>query len=465
MRGASTQTAAASEFGAAAHETHVAETPTVPDCSDADDSVPAVQLLHGDCRTMMSGLADGSVHAVVTDPPYEIGFMATASRRWDSTGVAFDPAVWQECLRVLKPGGHLLAFGAPRSWHRLAVAIEDAGFEIRDSIAWLTGQGMPKSLDVAKAIDRHLGAQPRAASSGHPRRRLMPGAQQHRTGSRINVDGRENVPTETGAADAARPWSEYGTNMKPGHEPIILARRPLDGTVAATALKHGTGGLNIDACRIGDGAGSRSRDGEASTDRIYDYRGGTDFRFAPGPRGGAAVGRWPTNVALDGAAADALDEQSGVLTSGRMPAGTVRGTDGSGRAVYGRFTGVANVRDTPGDTGGASRFFPVFRYAAKATANERPRVDGVAHNTVKPLALMRWLVRLVTPPGGDSVVLDPFAGSGTTIEAAILEGISVVGIEQDARYLPLIIDRATHPVGPLTTRALSRHSGTVTDTG
>lgn len=397
--------------------------PAALDSAD-ENSAKGVRLLHGDC------------------PPYEIGFMATANRRWDTTGVAFDPAVWQQCLRVLRPGGHLVAFGAPRSWHRLAVAIEDAGFEIRDSIAWLTGQGMPKSLDVSKAIDRHLAAQPRVVSRGQPRRRMIPGAQQHRTGSWIKDDGREFVPAITApSTDAGRDWSGYGTNLKPGHEPIVVARKQLDGTVAATALTHGAGGLNIDVCRIGEGSGSRDRRGEASAERIYEFSGGTDFRAAPGPRGGGAIGRWPTNVALDGAAADTLDEQSGELTSGRMPAGTVRGADDTRRAVYGQFTGVATVRDTPGDTGGASRFFPVFRYAAKASARERPRVDGIAHNTVKPLELIRWLVRLVTPPGGESVVLDPFAGSGTTLEAAILEGVRVVGIERDARYLPLIEQR------------------------
>lgn len=340
-------------------------------------SLPDVAVLQGDCRAVMPSLADDSVDAVVTDPPYELAFMG---KHWDASGVSFDPDTWRECLRVLKPGGHLVAFGGSRTWHRLAVAIEDAGFEIRDSIAWLYGSGFPKSVDVAKAIDKQAGHWRGRAGAVESRNPAMSGSNYART------------PKGEPVTEDAQAWEGWGTGLKPAFEPIIIARKPFRGTVADNVLEHGTGAINIDASRVGD-------------EVRVDPPGATNPRTAMGdgrrddaePR--VVVGRWPTNVALDGGQAEALDAE----------------------------------------TGGAARFFPVFKYQSKAPKRERPEVDGVKHSTVKPLGLMRWLVRLVTPPGG--VVLDPFAGSGTTLEAASLEGFDAVGIEASPEYLPLIEQR------------------------
>lgn len=410
-----------------------------------------VTVHHGDCfdprfdppRGVLTGLPDDSVHAVVTDAPYELGFMG---KTWDGTGIAYNDALWRECLRVLKPGGHLLAFGGSRTWHRLAVAVEDAGFEMRDSIAWLYASGFPKSLDVSKAIDKAAGATREVVGSklGQPGYSLAPG--KGRSTMNSADDGSLNSPEvecaiTSPATSGAAVWSGWGTALKPAFEPIVVARKPLAGTVATTVLQHGTGALNIDGCRVAtDDDMRRTRNtalGVMNDDGWQPKRQQSD---------GHDAGRWPTNVVFAHAAtpdgvdlcADGcvsgcpvreLDEQSGERVSGSRRAGNY------GLMGY-QGADVAPMPAVEGDRGGASRFFPVFRFEAKAPAAERPRVDGVAHPTVKPLALMRWLVRLVTPPGG--TVLDPFLGSGTTAQAARAEGFQCLGVEREESYLPLI---------------------------
>ena len=392
-------------------------------------------IYHGDCREVLRSLPDSSVDSVVTDPPYELGFMG---KRWDASGIAYDSDLWAEALRVLKPGGHLLAFGGTRTWHRLAVAVEDAGFEVRDSIAWLYGSGFPKSLDVSKAIDKAAGAEREVVGT-----RKLFGTARIIGGQGGATSGRaeemyathalrdELEITAPATPDAAR-WQGWGTALKPAFEPVVVARKPLTGTVAANVLEHGTGGLNIDGCRI-----------EAGTDytELDVTQGGDHFSIGSqaktrGTKFQPATGRWPANVVLDEDQADALDRQSGTLTSngGRGPH-LIQTTEAlnDNRVTYGDWNPVAS--QVYGDSGGASRFF----YVAKAPARERPKVDGIAHPTVKPLTLMRWLCRLVTPPGG--TVLEPFAGSGTTIEAAIMEGFRVVAVEREDDYLPLIAAR------------------------
>jgi site-specific DNA-methyltransferase (adenine-specific) len=348
---------------------------------------------------------DGSVDSCVTDPPYELGFMG---KGWDSSGVAFDPKTWAAVFRVLKPGAFLCAFGGTRTYHRIACAIEDAGFEIRDCLSWLYGTGFPKSLNVG--------------------------------------DGR-------------------GTALKPAWEPIILARKPLIGTVAANVSEHGTGALNIDACRIGlglDKTPAPTRRGNSTpwfTTAAAQRLGGDD-----------TVGRWPANVLLDEEAARLLDEQSGTLTSGTKSPHHARNAPRLGKNAYGSDPGTPVPREWTGDSGGASRFF----YCAKASASEREagcdalpaksageltdREDGSDglnspragagrtstgrknhHPTVKPIALMEWLVRLVTPPGG--TVLDPFLGSGTTGIAALRQGFRFVGVELGEEYIELMRTR------------------------
>lgn len=365
-----------------------------------------VTVYNGDCIEVMRTLPDESVHAVVTDPPYGLEFMG---KEWDgangfrrslnaadagrdsvfgrtsktapeyrtrgvilgqisegdrskgplptgpgtnSRGYADHDAnafqawceVWAaECLRVLKPGGHMLAFGGSRTWHRLACAIEDAGFQIRDSIAWLYGQGFPKTPYI----------------------------------------------------------------LKPAFEPVVVARKPMIGTIAANVDAYGVGALNVAANRIGSDEGRR-----------------------------------PTNVLMDEWTAEQLDAQTGELTSGLMKARTNR-EPRKGGTIYGADNRNIVAGDTYGDTGGASRFFPTFRYEPKASSAERPEAEGVEHPTVKPLDLMQWLVRLVTPTGG--IVLEPFAGSGTTAEACMREGFECIAIEREPSYLPLILQRLARP--------------------
>lgn len=426
-------------------------------------------LHHGDSRERLADLDDASIDAVVTDPPYELGFMG---KSWDASGVAYDVALWAEVLRVLKPGGHVLAFGGTRTYHRMACAIEDAGFEIRDSIHWLYGSGFPKSLDVSKAIDKAAGAERevvgRATSWNRPESEAGHAA-------RMNASPGEYDITAPATPEAEQ-WQGWGTALKPAHEPIVVARKPLDGTVAANVLKHGTGALNIDGCRVAaaDGDGplhwETPRGGIWQTDPTATATATTDDR-----------GRWPANVVLNSDAATELDRQSGDTRSGILAAHHNRAPKPDG--ILGAY-GSAEGERGYGDHGGASRFFyradhtdddlTSFRYVPKPDRAERDaglddlpkarklmldgstadpeKLDDVSarflsqpianiHPTVKPIDLMRWLVRLVTPP--DGTVLDPFAGSGTTLASALLEHRHTIGIELTDDYHPIIERRCT----------------------
>jgi len=390
--------------------------------------VGGVTLHHGDCRTVIAGLPDASIDSIVTDPPYELGFMG---KRWDVSGIAYDVGLWRECLRVLKPGGHLLAFGGTRTYHRMTVAIEDAGFEIRDSINWIYGSGFPKSLDVSKAIDKAAGAV--GAIVGEKRfGKTSTGQGSGWNPNAVAASGRQEVRAP--ATDSARKWEGWGTALKPAHEPIVVARKPLIGTVAANVLTHGTGALNIDGCRVA--AGDRFGGGAKATSGFvdgYEHDGWT---------AGSEQGRWPANVIHDGS-----DEVVGHFPNTAPSVSAAR-----------FFT------STPYTEGDEASFL----YCSKAGTEERnagldhlnERSAGIKnssgrgfsetdphreikarnfHPTVKPLALMRWLIRLVTPPGG--TVLEPFAGSGTTLTAAVLERVNAVGIELTADYLPIIEGR------------------------
>jgi site-specific DNA-methyltransferase (adenine-specific) len=345
-------------------------------------------VMAGSCLDRLTELADESVDAVVTDPPYELGFMG---KSWDNSGIAYNVEVWRECLRVLKPGGHLLAFGGSRTWHRLAVAIEDAGFEVRDSIAWLYGSGFPKS---------------------------------------------HNLKDE---------WQGWGTALKPAFEPIIMGRKPLaEKTVAANVLKYGTGAMNIDGTRI---AGKWTTWQAQSGKSMPANTGG---KVAYSPSGYVSEqhpqGRWPANVMLDEYTAELVDEQSGFSKGvvgqkknpSRSQALTQERSDASAGMFAGRDGGSV-VNSGTADSGGASRFF----YVSKA--NKRDRNEGDANNThptVKPTDLMRELIKLVTPKGG--TVLDPFTGSGSTGKAALLEGNQFIGVELTEEYLPIIEARLNH---------------------
>lgn len=310
-------------------------------------------IIHSDCLAALREMPEESVDSIVTDPPYGFGFMG---KHWDAETPSVD--VFSECLRLLRPGGHLLAFGGPRTYHRLAVAVEDAGFEIRDQMMWLYGTGFPKSHNVSKAIDKMHGAE------------------------RVAII--ETAP----ATEDAQEWDGWGTALKPAHEPIVMARKPFKGTVAANVLEHGTGAINIDGCRVGEDGGTR----KASVPT-----GEGNGIFGQGLHGACDI------------------EQLG---KGRFPANIMH--DGSD-AVLGIFPMTSE--------GSAARYF----YCAKAS--KRDRGEGNSHPTVKPTELMRYLVRLVTPPNG--TVLDPFCGSGSTGKAAVLEGFKFIGIEREAEYVEI----------------------------
>ncbi len=366
-----------------------------------------IELIEGDCREVLREFADNSIDSVVTDPPYALttgkkggsgpksvnlespygrarittGFMGKA---WDNGDTAFDPAFWADVLRVLKPGGHVLSFGGTRTYHRMACAIEDAGFEIRDQIGWLYGSGFPKSS---------------------------------------NQDGE---------------WEGWGTALKPAWEPIAVARKPLIGTMAANLAAHGVGALNIDGCRV-PGTPEPTRFDPSKHSHEGWRMNATGEQCAANA---SSLGRWPANVTHDGS-----DEVLAAFPSapGQLAAESLTAPSAKTSNVYGAMRrqgepsqddsneGAVGFKMKPGarrlDSGSAARFF----YCAKASKSDRG--EGNVHPTVKPKPLMRYLTRLVTPPGG--VVLDPFMGSGSTGCAAVLEGFSFIGIEMTPEYFDI----------------------------
>jgi len=356
----------------------------------------------GDCLEVLRAMPDKSVDAVVTDPPYGLSFMG---KRWDYDVPSV--AIWAECLRVLKPGGHLLAFAGTRTQHRMAVRIEDAGFEIRDMIAWVYGSGFPKSLDVSKAIDKAAGAERAVTGSRMGDVGIQGGNFSNKT--QRGVIELKDAPATTEAQQRAG----WGTALKPSWECITMARKPLAGTVAANVLEHGTGALNVDGCRVGDGD---DKGVWPITQRRH-----ADLTWTVQPvETDATKGRWPANLIHDGS-----DEVVGLFPQQQS------GGFSQGMVQHSRTFNVAKgveaerVRDARApDTGSAARFF----YIAKASRDDRD--PGNTHPTVKPTDLMRYLCRLVTPPGG--IVLDPFMGSGSTGKAAMLEGFGFIGIEREA---------------------------------
>ncbi len=410
------------------------------------------ELLHADCRAVMANMADDSVDSIVTDPPYHLtsivkrfgpegakpaqhgtdGAYARASRgfmgqTWDGGDVAFDPSLWAEVLRVLKPGGHLLAFSGSRTYHRMAVAIEDAGFEIRDQIMWLYGSGFPKSLDVSKAIDKAAGAERavvgvKTEPNGRNRLDEARGVTDNKTWGAGQSGFTESVEKRLITAPAtpeAQQWEGWGTALKPAHEPIVLARKPLIGTVAGNVLAHGVGGLNIDGCRVpvSDAAYAAN----CSGDRGHADNRSRDAGFAMGCGSAHDAGRFPANVMHDGS-----DEVVAGFPDTKTHGGGVRN---SAAGMFGGMGAGGESRVAGANSGSAARFF----YCAKASKADRG--DGNVHPTVKPTALMRYLCRLITPPGG--VVFDPFTGSGSTGKAAMLEGFRFIGAEMTDEYIPI----------------------------
>jgi len=401
-------------------------------------------VLHaGDCRAVLAELPENSIDSCVCDPPYHLtsivkrfanatlehevfaannptpaygrlsrGFMG---KQWDGGNGAFEPETWRAVIRVLKPGGYLLAMGGTRTYHRMACAIEDAGFDVRDLIAWCYGSGFPKSHDVSKGIDRAAGAEREKLITGAPVKRMIPGADQNKAGWEKN-NGREYIPgIEIPATAAARQWDGWGTALKPALEPICMARKPLsEDTVAANVLRWGTGAINVDGCRVG--TDQITTWATKNGDSIFGQVVKTGEDKCPTISHG---GRWPANLVHDG---------SEEVVAG-FPETTVAGSNdkrGGCNFFHGgeRREAPAGLAQT--ESGSAARFF----YTAKADSDDRL---GSKHPTVKPLDLMQWLVRLVTPEGG--TVLDPFAGTGTTGEAAFRELMSAVLIEAEPEYL------------------------------
>ena len=408
-----------------------------------------LKLLHGDCLNTMPTMEENSIDAIVTDPPYGLSFMG---KNWDHgvPGVAF----WREALRVAKPGAHLLAFGGSRTYHRLACAIEDAGWEIRDTIMWVYGSGFPKSHNVSKAIDREAGITEWKETTPNPAWR------------KGNGDGKT---TSTGWAKPQRPpkpvietplarqWDGWGTALKPAHEPIIMARKPFPGTVAQNVTTWGTGAINVDGGRV------------ESSD-VVGASGGWGFTPDKGWNQNSVKGqttdvyrhtngRWPANLIHDG---------SEEVLAGFPVTGPSKSSQRGAVKIFeqgdGQWIGDSTERGHNDNGGSAARFF----YCAKASKADRdegcghldlrqtiggggtndPNGDDVCgkygsvkslarnhHPTVKPTDLMRYLVRLVTPP--DGIVLDPFMGSGSTGKAAILEGFGFVGIEREREYIDI----------------------------
>lgn len=390
-----------------------------------------IDLRLGDCLDVLRTMADNSVDSVVCDPPYGLSFM---NKHWDYDIPSVE--IWQECLRVLKPGGHLLAFAGTRTQHRMAVRIEDAGFEIRDMIAWVYGSGFPKSMDVSKAIDKAAGAE-REVVGERPWSNAKMEAGNGVSGLRQSggfagdyESERVRVPITAPATDAARQWQGWGTALKPALEPITVARKPLIGTVAANVLEHGTGALNIDGCRVDSTDKKPAPVGQYGGSSI----GPTGLR---GERDGGSdnLGRWPANLIHDGSEEVVAMFPDSNGCGGSVPkvkiTGYGDGVVGTGESQY---IGGERIPFDSG-SGSAARFF----YQAKA--NKKDRGDGNNHPTVKPTDLMRYLCRLVTPPGG--VVLDPFMGSGSTGKAAVAEGFSFIGIDMVEEYFAIAYERIT----------------------
>jgi DNA modification methylase len=437
------------------------------------------RLLLGDCLDVMRTMPAASVDAVVTDPPYGLAFMG---KKWDYD--VPQTAIWAEALRVLKPGGHLLAFFGTRTYHRGVVNIEDAGFEIRDCVMWVYGSGFPKSHNISAAIEKlaEPKAEPKAdevefcewlransteatvtttlgrrfwdcavqivntATKEKPimgRRALVPTAArwqrfkaQHAgevpdridqlakpEPQRAETPGDEWTPGRGVGVAGTGQWAGWGSALKPSCEPCVVARKPLEGTLAANVLKHGTGGINVDGCRVaGKWSTWRKQDGTVSEENQESHniygKGMGDVRNPEHP-----AGRWPANLIHDGS-----DEVVGLFPeTGPAKAGWRNNTNQGHEGWSGGTIRSGPLYSGHEDAGGsAARFF----YTAKAAKSERGK--GNTHPTVKPLDLMAYLCRLVTPPGG--TVLDPFMGSGTTIKAALSEGFRAIGIERDPDY-------------------------------
>ena len=413
------------------------------------------KVIHGDNLEVLKTYPENFFHSVVTDPPYGLKFM---NKHWD-----YDvPQVefWREVLRVLKPGGYVLSFGGTRTYHRMVVNIEDAGFIIRDQLQWIYGQGFPKSLNLGKSVDKLQGNEREKIGErlGHD---IRGGALMEARDPELKKENNKlNIVITQGSSE----WEGYGTALKPANEPICLAMKPLsEKNFAENVLKHGAGGLNIDGCRVGHNEPIKTANRQERKAGWNPDNCGFDST-KNNTASANSKGRFPSNVILDEEAGGMLDKQSGVLTSG---AGVKMLEGKKSHGYNSNATTTYNGKEWQPNFGGASRFF----YCSKASSSERnagmrwdsergytvednkwtendyrkgngektKAVSKNHHATVKPLSLMRYLVRLITPKGG--IVLEPFAGSGTTLLAAKKEGFEFVGIERELEYCKIAEQR------------------------
>lgn len=389
----------------------------------------SIEIIHGDCLEELKNIDDNSVDSIVTDPPYGLSALnpeqvtkvlsewISGNRESTPKGKGFmgkswdvfvpPPAVWDECLRVLKPGGYMAVFSGARTQDLMGLSIRLSGFEIKDTLGWIRGDGFPKSMDISKAIDKEL---------------------------------KKNGENIESGSEEVKNWEGWGTALKPAIEPIILARKPLaEKTIAGNVLIHGTGALHVDSCRVGNQLMKKEESAGGFRSSNESMKGqNTERRIVE-----SKVGRFPPNVLLDEYAAYEVDQQSGIKKSTQSAQDDKRQQKITTDAMSPGF-GNRRPDNSYSDSGGASRFFPVFKYEPKARKSERPFMldeneKRIAHPTVKPVKLLEWIVSLITPPGGK--VLEPFAGSGSTLEAARNKGFSAIGIEREYDYIKLIHSR------------------------
>ena len=398
------------------------------------------KLYEGNMLDMLEVIQPNSIEAIVTDPPYELNFMG---KGWDNSGIAFQAETWFKCYQVLKHGGYLLAFGGSRTYHRIACAIEDAGFEIRDTIMWLYGSGFPKSLNIGLAIDKKNGVDSKIiGQSDFPD--IKGGNYENNDGSRLIVYQKE----------AQNEWNGWGTALKPAYEPIIVARKPCEGSCVDNVLEYGVGGLNIDGCRIGSEERSYGGMSSKQPENAGCFR---DDGWQPKDIEVTVSGRYPSNVILT------YDD-----TDFREVCGGLSETDDQGAARY-FYCAKASKKDrdegldqfdlvSTGELQGGRKEGSAGSMMANATGGVRVHpyagagtVKRNTHPTVKPCELMQYLVRMVTPSHG--TVLDPFNGSGSTGKACMYEnrerqaGYKYIGIEITPEYLPIAAARISHACG------------------
>jgi len=364
-------------------------------------------LINGDCLEEMRNISDNSIDSVVTDPPYGLKFMG---KKWDYNVPSVE--VWIEALRVLKPGGHLLSFGGSRTYHRMAVAIEDAGFEIRDQIMWVYGSGFPKSHNIGKAVDKLEGNEREDLGFDKSKWRDA----DNYGGGKYSKMRKQDYITKATITKGSSPHEGWGTALKPAHEPIVLARKPLsEKTIAKNVLKWGTGGINIDGCRVEAGEDHKKNCNRKSVE--------SHWRLNSSPKNEVKahnLGRFPANLIHDGS-----DEVVSGFPETKTGAVKKKVDNGANQPIN---LGGGLTKERPEDSGPASRFF----YCAKASKSER---QGSTHPTMKPIKLMTYLCRLITPVGG--TILDPFMGSGTTGISAKQQSFNFIGIELDPEYFKI----------------------------